>query len=153
MGCAAQLVFPSCVFHQCPEGYAQLPQPCCPVVFSSCVPHQWPEVYGQSQFFPDCCFPALPKACPQLYPSLLSHLVSQLCCPACSHINFQLVSNDVFQIVYPTLFWGRRRYNPLSWLSPGPPGTASNHLQMSSAHHVGKTRNTKKQHKTAKKRP
>ena len=90
---------------------SRVPQPCCPVVFSSCVPHQWPEVYGQSRFFPDCCFPALPKACPQLYPSLLSHLVSQLCCPACSHINRQLVSNDDVQIVYPILFWGRRRYN------------------------------------------
>ena len=49
--------------------------------------------------------PTLPQVFPQLYPKLLFHLDVQLCFPACSHINFRLVSTDFFQIVCPILFF------------------------------------------------
>ena len=102
-----------------------LAQSCSPAVFSilfpnTCSPIVFPSL--SPTCFPDCCFPALPKACPQLYPSCFQlfpvvspacpqqcvpnnsfvvqlhfQLIPQnkLCCPACSHLNFQLLPNGV----------------------------------------------------------
>ena len=93
--------------------------PACPQLVLSLFRSLFPSL--SPACFPACCFRELqlqsqrfPNLFLSLFPSLFSHLVSQLRFPACCHLNFQLVSNDVVQIVCPILFWGRRRYN-CSW--------------------------------------
>ena len=49
-----------------------LAQSCSPAVFSILFPNTCSPIVFPSLFptcFPDCCFPALPTACPQLYPT------------------------------------------------------------------------------------
>ena len=78
-------------------------QSCFPAVFPTsgqrCMANRGFSQIVVSQRYQKLVPSCTPAYCATLFPSCVVQ------------INFQLVSNDVVQIVYPILFWGRRRYN------------------------------------------